>query len=94
MNNSNYRPLRLSNLLERQFENELVLYDIGKDHLFRLEVVAAAIWDLCDGRHTSDEIANDISSAFQIIREQALRDVQTAINDFQRLGILVNPAPE
>jgi|SRR5436853_1400103 hypothetical protein len=54
-------PHRRPDLIERELSDELVLYDPESDRAYLLNRSAAAIWDLCDGTRSLEEIARELS---------------------------------
>jgi len=83
------KPKRLDRVIERQMDNELVLYDSQTDRTFLLNHVSAAIWDLCDGTNTIQDIAREISIHFHTPEQTVLDDAMAAIRKFLAEGILV-----
>ena len=66
------------------------LVDQSGHQELQLNDTALAIWDLCDGATTVDEMAHAVVVAFGIDPVQALGDVQRVIADFRRLSLLTD----
>jgi len=72
------KPRRHPNVLTTQAGNDVVLNDPRTRMVHLLNVTAAAVWNLCDGRHTPDEIAQSIKMQFLI---PAAQDVDADVRD-------------
>ena len=81
-------PARREGLIERELENELILYDPGSDRAYLLNQVSAAIWDMCDGRMSVSRMAEEIAQHFAIPIEQALDDLHSALSQLLDEGVL------
>jgi hypothetical protein len=53
---------RADGILSKAIDGELILYDEERHRAHRLNATAAAVWQHCDGRRTTDEIARLLSS--------------------------------
>jgi cytidylate kinase len=66
----------------------------GKNYLTRYNVTyeidetGLSIWELCDGSHTVDEIAQAISQEYDISFDQARADCQEFLEDLAAKGLL------
>jgi hypothetical protein len=59
---------------------EIALYDPVADVLHVLNPTAALIWDLCDGEHTPDDMAQVIHSRFRVSpHHDVMQDVQRTL---------------
>ena len=81
-------PLRRARLIERALPEELILYDPDADRLFHLNRVSAAIWDLCDGRTSPDQMAEELAHSFDAPVSAILEDVRNTIARFDSDGML------
>ena len=61
---------------------ETVLMDPGDDTAHALNPTARAIWELCDGTTTIDELVEAICEVFAVPREAALTDVTVVLEQF------------
>ena len=66
-----------------------VLYDERTGQVYRLNPSAAAVWMLLDGTADVDAVAEEISEIFEVGVDQVRPDVQTAVEQFARQGLLV-----
>lgn len=85
-------PLRASGILEYGVGGELVLCEPGIEQVHFLNATAAAIWLLCDGRHTETEIAAELAALFNLEVASVESDVGQTLADLVRTGLLVAPA--
>lgn len=76
-------------LLTEGFEDELVVCDPEREEVVVLNPMAAAIWDLCDGTRTAEEIADEVVAALSVERGRVLSDVEAFLNDMTRRGFIV-----
>jgi hypothetical protein len=77
------RPSKRSDVFERSLEDEAVLYDPVDSVMHTLSPVAAFIWKLCDGKHTSEEIARSVCEVYDADPETALKDVENMLDQFR-----------
>ena len=52
---------RCEGIITKEVDGELLIYDRERDKAHCLNPSAAAIWKLCDGRTTTDQIASSVS---------------------------------
>ena len=84
-------PLRANGLLEYGVGGELVLCEPNVEQVHFLNATAAAIWLLCDGRHTEADIAAELAALFNLEVLSVESDVRETLVDFLRTGLLVAP---
>jgi hypothetical protein len=58
---------------------------------YALNATARAIWELCDGTTTIDELADAISAVFAIDRAAAIDDVTTTIDHLRTADLVTAP---
>ncbi len=89
-------PRRTENVKEFVVVDEKLLYRPGEDLGVTLNHSARAVWDLCDGRHTIDEIVRELGERFGCTEIPMLSemhvDVKSLITQLHDLG-LVHDAP-
>jgi hypothetical protein len=83
-----WRPTPRPGVSALPLDEELVLYHPESRESFALNQTGAQVWSLCDGEHTIDSIAQEISSRHAISHEQALSDVRDLIHDLQQSDLL------
>ena len=82
-------PKRRDDIHTRVVEGEAVLLDRQHDLIHQLNRTATYVWDCCDGRTSLTEIATQLVETFDVPQEIAIRDLTTAIKQFQDLHLLV-----
>lgn len=73
----------------RTVDGELVILDLQRGNIHRLNSTASLIWDTCDGTRTASDIAMSLAERFAIPSSKALDDVNAALAELDRLGLLV-----
>jgi hypothetical protein len=63
-----------------------VLVDVDGRTKFALNDTALALWDLCDGSHTVDEMVAAIVALFHADADSVRRDVDRAIGRLHEAG--------
>jgi len=84
-------PSRRRELVVSDLEDgrETVFLDVTTDKVVSLNPTATAIWYLCDGQRTLDDIVDEVASARpDIQRETVSRDVERAIAMLQQHQLL------
>ena len=56
-----------------------------------LNPTARAIWEMCDGTTTVDELADAICEVFDVDRQQATSDVAATVEQLTHAGLLDAP---
>ncbi len=77
----------------RKIEDETILVPIRNkvgdlQNIYVLNEVGARIWELLDGKREIEEISNMISSEYDIMAEEAERDIRDFIEDIKSIGAL------
>ena len=82
------RPKQRPGVWRRQTEDEVALYDPENGTVHIVNDTALAIWDLCDGTTTPDEMILAICELFGMHRDVVLEDVQRTLEEFDRAGLV------
>jgi hypothetical protein len=82
------RPLRNSDVWVRQTKEENAIYDPTSGSVHLLNETAQAIWDLCDGETTVDEMVTAIVELCGMHRDIVIEDVDRILTDFGTAGLL------
>lgn len=89
---ASFVPSRNENVIVQDVFGELLVYDLERNTVRRLNRVAAAIWKECDGHKNVAEIARALAPQFEgQVDEQV---VLLALRRFSRFHLLTGPAPE
>jgi hypothetical protein len=86
--NKIYKPIRRSDLLVREVENENIIYDHTNNAVHSLNITAKFIWDCCDGSRNLSEIAKEITERFNIDADTAFKDVEGTVKEFKEKHLL------
>ena len=81
-------PMRKGELLGPSEPEGWTIYDRETDSLHVLNDSARAIWELCDGTTSPEEMAAAISELTDTPVRQAGSDVSTTIHKLRRLGLV------
>lgn len=76
-------------LLEEEIDDDVVLYDPGREEVTVLNATAGDIWRLCDGSFTLEEMVKRLSQAYATPEEVIRRDVERTVRDLVDKGLLV-----
>jgi hypothetical protein len=82
------RPRRRDDLLVRDVEEELLIYDLRNGDTSLLNGTAAAIFDMCDGQTPVSVMAEEILSVLLADPETVRDDVRRIIGEMVEKGIL------
>ncbi len=79
-------------LMDEDTRSTLIDPDVGTTHV--LNPTARAIWELCDGTTTLDELVNAICEVFSVPHGEALRDVAAVLGQLEQAGLVTWSADE
>jgi hypothetical protein len=82
------KPRVRDDLAVVELEGEAVIYDEVGENLHHLNPTATIIFSLCDGSATIIELAEDVSEAFSIPRDQVERQIRDIVHEFKEAGLL------
>jgi hypothetical protein len=86
-------PRRRDDVLLHDETSGSLLTVPGRDAMHVLNPTARAVWELCDGQTTVDEVADAICQVFSVQRGIAVRDVRDVLQRFVDAG-LVDPTAD
>lgn len=81
-------PLKKSGLISYRVKDELVVLPRENNTVFALNATGAAIWELCDGRHSLEAMFRELCSTFQGDALQIMGDLNAALLQFRELELL------
>jgi len=84
----NGNPVRKPETWLRQAGDENVVYDPETEAVHLLNATATAIWVLCDGETTPDEMVDAICELSGLPREVVVEDVRRILLQFDEAAIL------
>ena len=73
----------------KEIDNEILLYDPSTHKAIHLNETAAAIWKLCDGTRTVNDLVNCFLSEYSSAQSSIAYEVQEAVDLLLREGALV-----
>lgn len=83
-------PLRREDqVVEREIDGSLVLYDHRHQRVHVLNPTASLIWQMCDGRHATEEITARLATMFPSEADAIVEDVASLLDMFQSEQLLV-----
>jgi hypothetical protein len=82
------RPLRRPDLWSRQTGGEFALYDADTSSVHLLNETAWAIWGLCDGETTPDEMIESIAELSRLPRDLVSEDVDRVLSQFAEANLV------
>ena len=85
-------PLRRAGLRARYDGEEAVLVGSDGSEAGVLNGTAVALWELCDGRTTAEEMAAAVCDAYSMDAATARREVAAALRQLRRAGFILEPA--
>jgi PqqD family protein of HPr-rel-A system len=88
-----HRPRRAPDIVTSEVLDELVAYAPASSQAVSLNASARAIWELCDGTRTVDEICAELSEEAGVTAEALRGDVTDALARFRELGLVVGDGP-
>ena len=83
-------PTRRADLEARTVDEEMIVLDVKESRVHRFNRSASDIWNWCDGQHSVADIAARLAAAHELTVETVMGDVQTALAEFDRLGLMAD----
>ena len=90
MPDSTLRPRHLPGTRLEQREGRVIVCDADHNVMLALNESAAALWELCDGSTTIEEMVIAICEVSSIPAGQAREDVERTLTEFERAGLLLS----
>ena len=81
-------PVRRTDVVLDGDDTRSVLIDPGRGDGHVLNPTARAIWELCDGTTTLDELVDAICQVFSVPHGVALRDVAAVLAELEAAGLV------
>ena len=82
-------PVKRGELIQSKTAEGWTVYDERSDSLHVLNVTAKAIWELCDGSTTPEEISSAIAEVTGLSHEEASDHVGQTLRSLKDAGLLV-----
>lgn len=84
----NQLPRRSGQVWVRREGDEAAIYDPANGSLHRLNTSALAIWELCDGQMTLDELVAALVEVTGTDENSVTTDVLRTLDDLKRSGLV------
>jgi len=81
-------PLRRGEVFREAGPEGTAIYEVDSDGLHVLNASALAIWELCDGQTTIDEMATAIAELTGLEIEVAATEVAATVDILSQLGLV------
>ena len=81
-------PRRRVDIVRRQVDEEMLLFDPKSQQAHFLNPTADLIWELCDGARSVDKIAGEIAARFNVEAGRAAGDVRNVLEEFRGKQLL------
>jgi len=85
---SSNRPMRRGQAWVRRHGEEVAVFNPDTDQLIQMNRSAFAIWELCDGETSPEEMAAAVADLTNVDWARAHHDVEQALRDLDGLGLL------
>ena len=83
------KPIRNPGIRSQDLDGETLLYTADEQAIHILNPTAHRIWELCDGEHTVEDMAQTLQETFFIRKEyDVIRDVRRTLEEFVTKGLL------
>ena len=84
----NDSPTRRMNVNVRFVDNEFIVLDRQSGLIHRLNRTAGYIWERCNGRSTTLDIASQLARDFEVPSDVATADTLSCVEQLQTLNLL------
>ena len=84
------RPRRSLTALDVEIDHQRIIYDTVDQTVRILDPIGAVVWSLLDGNASLNDLADDLSAAFHVPREQIAADVRSFVTMLQQNGLLAD----
>jgi len=80
---------RRERVMAQQVEGDAILLDIDSGEYFSLNEVGGLVWELCDGSRSVGDVAEVLSSEFEVDTTEALSDAIELLEGLVGAGLVV-----
>jgi len=84
------RPRRTDGVVTSEVLDELVAYVPATSQAVSLNASARAVWELCDGTRTLEDICDELSEVVAMSPADLRSDVQSALDRLRELGLVAD----
>jgi nucleoside-diphosphate-sugar epimerase len=82
------KPVRNKNTISRKIEDETLVLDLLTKQYHILNETAGKIWELSDGNHTIQEIAEEICREYDKSVDIVKEDVLHTVEGLSKVGVI------
>jgi PqqD family protein of HPr-rel-A system len=82
------RPVRRRDVWLRNTKDEIAVYNPGTGDVYLLNETALAIWDLCDGETSPEEMMSAICDVTSLPTEVVAEDVERILLEFDHAELI------
>ena len=82
------KPKRKGIPVVEEMDDDLLVADFGESQLHILNPTAAAVWDMCDGQYTAEQMADLLAGHFGLPVEDVQDDVVKMLGEFHEKGLI------
>lgn len=83
-------PPRRRDIMVHEHDGEVVVTLPVEGDTFHLNGTAAAVWQQCDGRRTTRDMATELADAYDVTFDDALNDIEELVVWLAESGLLGN----
>ena len=83
------RPLARGDITVQVIGEEVMLHDGGSDSIHVLNHSAYAVWKLCNGENTTEDMFAKLSAQYPNAGGELLDDIKTILQEFNQKMLLV-----
>ena len=84
------KPKARQDITVQNMGDEVLLYDSDRESVHILNHTAHAIWNLCDGNHTIEEIQQKMQKQFSEAKESdLLEDILLTVHDLKEKKLIL-----
>jgi len=83
-------PKVRENLMFKEMDDGAIIYEPEKEICYSLNVTAAYIWSLCDGKNSIENMIASVKSYFTSFTVEPESAIQEVIDDFRKNDLLEN----
>lgn len=84
----NSRPVKIKEIVYASMQPDIVFLNLDNGYYYSTNEIGAAIWELCDGKKTIENIVSDICNNYDTPSAEVKFDVEQLINDMLKEGLL------
>lgn len=92
MTNLHSYPRRREQVIAQKASNDFLLFNMDDGNYYSLNEVGCRIWELCDGKHSIEQIVDTLAKEYDEAKEVLAGDVVEFIEKFRNDKLIVELA--